>query len=590
MLKSRVYLPSVLSAVLLWTAFFPLNWGYVAFIALVPFLTLVRAQGIGRWRRYTAAWVGGLTFGAMAVNWLRVAHPMMALFAWPGVTLFLSVFWPIALFFLRRLDRLGQPPLALTAPLVFVALEYVKAHWPTGYPFMKPIHCYQLSGFAWYFLGHTQHANLPLLQCADLGGAYLVSAAVATINGAVHDWAVRWTPFRWFVNLPRGWVRPIFRTEMMHTAGALSVLVLLLGYGGYRMIHKPFEPGPRVALLQGNISQAEKNQRGDQKEAEVVPLDQEYLPLARKVFRSSDRPPDMVIWPETCWADNWPTLKPGAPDHPNLPNTAQKVASYQAKLAEEVRAVAPCHALIGLNGEDWDGTRWSKGNTAILLSPNDTGERHTFAGRYDKMHLVPFGEYLPFRETFPWMTTFSPYKWDYSCTPGESFTRFTFHTVRKDSKADAAKPKVQAYQFGVLICYEDSDPFLARQYHPWAGGEGVDFLVNISNDGWFDGTEQHEQHLAVCRFRAVEARRSIVRAVNMGISAVIDPDGRVLQMIDFEWSDSKKKAGTIVADVPLDTRGSVYAAVGDWVPLLCWTGLVSGLVTGRWMRRRAVSM
>jgi apolipoprotein N-acyltransferase len=574
--------------VLLWTAFFPLNQGWVAFVALVPFLSLVRAEGVGRWRRYTAAWVGGLAFGALAVNWVRVAHPMMALFAWPGLALWLSAWWPPALYLLRRLDRLGKPPLALTLPVVWVALEYIKAHWPTGYPFLRPIHCYQLSGFAWYFLGHTQHANLPLLQSADLGGAYLPGAAVAAINGAVYDWAVRVRWFRWFVHLPRGWVPPTYRAEMMSTAGALTLLVLLLGYGGYRLLHKPFEPGPRVALLQGNVSQSEKMIRGDQKQADaVVPLAQEYLPLARRVFRGTDRPPDLVVWPETCWEDNWPTVLPGVTaDAPGYPNTAARAAAAQKLVADEVRAVAPTYALIGLNGNDWDGTRWRNANTAVLLRPDETD---FFAGRYDKMHLVPFGEYVPFRETFTWMKNFTPYgDRDYSCTPGEAFTRFEVRTVRKDPKDPAARPAVRGYTFGVLICYEDSDPYLARQYHPWAGGQGVDFLVNISNDGWFDGTEQHEQHLAVCRFRAVETRRSVVRAVNMGISAVIDPDGRVLQMIDFEWADSKKKAGTIVADVPLDTRGSVYAAVGDWVPLLCWVGIASGLVTAWRAKRRAV--
>jgi apolipoprotein N-acyltransferase len=94
--------------------------------------------------------------------------------------------------------------------------------------------------------------------------------------------------------------------------------------------------------------------------------------------------------------------------------------------------------------------------------------------------------------------------------------------------------------------------------------------VNISNDGWFDGTEEHEQHLAICRFRAVEARRAIVRAVNMGVSGVIDPDGRVVALPDPDWRKSKKVDAIVTAAVPLDARGSTYAAWGDWVPAGCW--------------------
>src|SRR5262249_2482995 len=120
---------------------------------------------------------------------------------------------------------------------------------------------------------------------------------------------------------------------------------------------------------------------------------------------------------------------------------------------------------------------------------------------------------MPLVETFPWLNVFSPYgDAEYSIAPGERFTRFP----------------VGEHKFGVVICFEDSDPDLARQY---AGGDGsptADFIVNISNDGWFRGTSEHEEHLAISRFRAVECRRSLARSVNMGISAVIDGNGRVL--------------------------------------------------------------
>src|SRR5205085_7228468 len=97
----------------------------------------------------------------------------------------------------------------------------------------------------------------------------------------------------------------------------------------------------------------------------------------------------------------------------------------------------------------------------------------------------------------------------------------------------------------------------------------VDFLVNISNDGWFDGTSEHEEHLAISRFRAVECRRALARAVNMGISAVIDGNGRVVALPAATWADSKKMAAVVTAAVPIDTRGSLYAAWGDWLPGLC---------------------
>ena len=606
--RPRVYLAAVLSALLLWVSFYPLNWWPLGLVALAPFLTLVRAEGVGRWRRYAAAWAGGLGFGMMAVGWLRVAHPMMAVFAWPGVAVFLSLFWPPALFLLRRLDKLGRPPLALTLPVVWVALEYFKAHFPTGYPFMKWLHLYQPSGFAWYFLGHTQHANIILLQAADLGGAYLLSAAVAAINGAAYDWLVRVRPFLWLLNLPRGWRLPVFRTEMMATAGALLVLGLLGIYGGFRLLHPPFDPGPKVALLQDDLDHARTQTDG--------PLVfSRYDKLSRDAATTN---PDLIVWPEVCYP--YPevnavgaTAAERAANRQTIPaawrfalalqeSTAERPAFDPADLRDDLRArkdlanfrqllaVGPrdhaaanwrTHVLLGREAVDWDGERARKSNCARLLDPDGNP-----VARYDKTHLVPFGEYVPFREQVPALAMFTPNPNDPGCVPGETLTRFKLPTV---NKSRGQKP----WTFGALICYEDTEPGLARRYNRWSGEpDPADFLVNQSLDSWFEGSEEHEQHLAISRFRAVEARRSLVRAVHTGISAVIDPDGRVVALPhdpQDDWAAQKRVPAVLVADVPVDTRGSPYAVVGDWVPVLCWAGVLAGVGTVILHRRKRVT-
>src|SRR5262249_27057582 len=137
--------------------------------------------------------------------------------------------------------------------------------------------------------------------------------------------------------------------------------------------------------------------------------------------------------------------------------------------------------------------------------------------RYDKRHPVPLGEYVPLRHVFPWMNKLSPYNFDYSIEEGQRSTRFPLTVAGR------------RYTFGVLICSETTDPVLGRAYGGGDGQPPAAFLLEMSNDAWFEGTTQPEEHLAVTRFRAVECRRSLARAVNHGVPAVIDSNGRVLR-------------------------------------------------------------
>src|SRR5262249_12292152 len=147
------------------------------------------------------------------------------------------------------------------------------------------------------------------------------------------------------------------------------------------------------------------------------------------------------------------------------------------------------NVLVGLNTSA-PGTagKLVRHNSAVLV-----GRAGQAVARYDKIHRVPFGEYVPLRDWLPFMNAFAPYDFDYSITPGEGHTRFPL------GESAAGRPCT----FGVAICYEDTDPDTVRPYGGGGGRPAADFVLNISNDGWFDGTSEHEEHLAVCRFRAV---------------------------------------------------------------------------------------
>jgi apolipoprotein N-acyltransferase len=159
--------------------------------------------------------------------------------------------------------------------------------------------------------------------------------------------------------------------------------------------------------------------------------------------------------------------------------------------------------------------------------------------RYDKMHLVPFGEYIPLRETLPFLSKFVPF--DASLSAGERQTMFE---MNRDG---------QTQKFGVLICYEDTVSELARKLRR----DGADFLVNISNDAWF-GLSELDQHYVAARFRAIENRVGVVRSGNNGLSGMIDPLGRTELLLD------KNEIGSASGDLWITESRSVYTQVGDW--------------------------
>jgi apolipoprotein N-acyltransferase len=357
---------------------------------------------------------------------------------------------------------------------------------------------------------------------------------------------------------------------------ALGVLALLLAtwaYGDWRLRQDTLTLGPRVALIQGNLDQRIRNDSSVAEDAALT-MAHHFIDLSDLAARYR---PDLIVWPETSYPDDWVETAPGDPS-PRSREMARLMADRWHT-----------DALVGLNASvDVPGGPARRYNSAVLV---DRQARP--AGRYDKIHRVPFGEYIPLRERLPFLNRFAPYDFEYAVAPGEGHTRFPL--------GDPAGGR--PFTFGVVICYEDTIPDMAL---PYGGGDGkpaVDFLLNISNDGWFNGSSEHDQHLAICRFRAVECRRSVARAVNMGISALIDSNGRVLEprrlpprpgepdvpvwevpgeprpvraLPVSRWGDYKKVAGVLLATVPIDTRASLYARWGDWLPWTCCLVLLVG--------------
>lgn len=567
-----------LSSLLLWLAYFPVGWGWLGWVALVPFLALVRARSSGR-RVFLLGLLGGMLFFVPALQWIRVADPRMYA-TWMALALTCSMFVAVGIGLVRRLDKRTGLPLVLSLPLVWTFLEYIRAHF--------------MSGFAWYFLGHTQHNFLAVIQVADLGGAYAVTFLVAAVNALIFDVLYRWATFRQLAGIPdpvQVAVSSCKRSLVFAASFVATLFAGVLAYGWCRLGQAAFEPGPQVALIQGNLDQRLRNAvhaNYSDEEAGAIMMEH-YQSLCDQAMQEQPRP-DLIVWPETSYPNEWRAIAPDVP--PERVSILSEIdwlreeRESRAWIADPVAKTWPTQVLLGIGSRILEADGVHKYNSAVLVYPDGRPSL-----RYDKIHRVPFGEYVPLRESLPWMNRFAPYDDDYSIRVGKELTRFPLEQVSTG----------RTWHFGTIICYEDTDPFLARQYaradtgeppldalHRWvfnlgahlvptgSGQPAVNFLVNISNDGWFDGSSEHQEHLAICRFRAVECRRSVARAVNMGISAVIDGNGRVVALPGPSWEQSKKVTGVLATAVPIDSRSSLYARWGDWLPWLC--GLLIGLV------------
>jgi len=558
--RSRMFLPAILGGLLMYSAFFPLNFGFLAWIALVPLLSLVRANARSR-RIYMAAFVGGLFLYVPAIQWMRVAHPAM-IGSWLFLAIVCSLFLALTLAFIRKMDRAGVP-LWLSAPVAFIAVEYMRSHFPTGYTWMGLFNAQHPIGFGWYMVAHTQHDFLRIIQISDLTGAYGVTFLVVMVNVGVWEVLSRIPKVRTWLFMAS---RSVTETKPSRSSYvAIGLLLLSFGYGLWKMNHEPFEQGPTVALIQGNLPQDVKNQHGDAMVKHFEALADEAVKLDAQGKR-----PDLVVWPETSFAFAWHEIYPGESlsQIANIDRAFARNYNSARNIMKEQANDWPTYTLYGLNTKQWEpDQRIWRYNSALLVDSKGVPQ-----GRYDKIHLVPLGEYVPYEKTFPFLKSFTPHGDGYSCRPGEIWTRFPLPVGEK------------TYLFACLICYEDSDATLARHYvRP--GSEGIDFFVNISNDGWFDGTAEHEQHLAIARFRCIETRRSMVRAVNMGISAIVDSDGQVIALPGESWSKSKKVEGIVRGTVPLDKRTTLYARLGDWLPLTAWFVILATFVRG-FVRRK----
>ena len=221
--------------------------------------------------------------------------------------------------------------------------------------------------------------------------------------------------------------------------------------------------------------------------------------------------------------------------------------------------------LVGSLYYDHHAASFAKYNSAILFEPMVRAVR-----AFHKIHLVPFGEYIPFLETMPWLTVFTPYRNGYVPTLNFGHEPITL--------------PLGPYRMAVAICFEDTVPHVIRRFFHEAEGREPDMVINLSNDGWFHGSSELDMHLAVSVFRTIEHRVPLARAVNTGISALIDGNGEIRDLLP------RLTEAVLSVTVPLDDRTSNYTVLGDWLGISCLAVTIGmlpmGFLSGR-VRLRA---
>lgn len=390
----------------------------------------------------------------------------------------------------KRLD-FSSPLFAWAAAALWTLLEWAQ-NW-------------MLSGFPWQLFGYSQYLNLPFVQWASISGIYGLSFVLVLFNAALAQALY----FR--------------RLSLLGLPLLLVIAIHAWGYFHLQTLDNTPAPTLRVGVVQGNISQDRK-----WKVNRLEWTTHHYASLARELAQKAPQEaPELIIFPETAL--------PFYFDDPFYSPYRQEIRD----LSNEIKIPLLVGSLEGRIGEANTPTY----NRAFMLDTE--GETSGFA---DKVHLVPFGEFLPFPEIFQYLEALT-------AESGQFAHGLAHRTIRLPNSD---------IHLGVFICYESIFPEISRTLT----GLDVDFLVNTTNDAWFGHTAAPYQHFAMAIVRAVETGRSVVRAANTGISAVIAPSGRV------QFSTELFETTSFVQPVALYKQQTLYTRYGNWILWCCGIVLV----------------
>ncbi len=497
-LDRRKALLAAASGILVTASFPNISLSWLAWVGLVPFLIALRDLSVKDSLR--VGLLGGFVHFLGLVYWVAFTMrtyghlPLsLSLLILGLMAAYLVLYWAL---FAAGLAWVRPKPtfLVILAPVFWVSCEYLRSHLFTGFP--------------WGLLGHTQYKALHLIQFCDITGVYGLSFLIVLSNTALYMVLLHLAAKPWYGRPVEKWLA---RSTVL-TLGVLLLLVWIHGAWRIKKIDQQISQAPQtsVAVIQGNIDQS-------------IKWDPAYQIITTNTYRNLSlsikaEKPALVVWPETATPFYF------------LANTRL------TKLVQDSIIDTGTHFLIGSPFYMRTADRAAYYNSAYLIQPDGT-----VSGRYDKVHLVPYGEYVPLKRWLPFLGKIVAEVGDFSA--GNKGDTLIWDQNR----------------LGVLICYEAIFPDLARALV----SNHADLLVNITNDAWFGRTGAAQQHFSMAVFRAVENRRALVRAANTGISGYIDPVGRILR------TSPLFERHVMNHTVPLMRSTTIYSQGGDLFALAC---------------------
>ncbi len=488
--KSDIVL-SILSGILMSLGFPLFDFYPAAWFAFVPLLFALRGKSTKH--AFRLGTLSGLAFYLSTIYW--VYHSMyhygylplyVSILIMFLLCLYLSLYTGLFSMLLNYVSTTFRIPAMIAAPAIWVTMEYIRTYALTGYP--------------WALLGYSQYKFLPMIQISAITGVYGISFLLIAFNGAIFD------VIRTYLKRDDP-TAPVPGIVLSCGIILAAIIGMSLFYGMESLAYENGGSTIKVSIVQGNISQDKKWNYEFQRD--VIDT---YKRLTSAI---SSNNPDLIVWPETA-----------------VPFIYGRSETYTEELSEFQKTFSS-HLLLGAITEKEDSRL---ANSSVLLSPG--GE---LAAVYDKIHLVPYGEYVPLRQFLPFIDKLTAVSGD-------------FAVGREPVVLETPFAKI-----GSLICYEIIFPGLVRQF----AANGANLFVTITNDAWFGPTSAPYQHFSKAVFRAIENRVPVARAANTGISGFIDSRGRILGTSDIFVE------AAMTQELSLGHEKSIYTKYGDVFAYLC---------------------